>query len=387
MTNETGIDPQITEFVTKVMDMSPEAPMFPETVVAVAPPVRRRLAPWMWAPLAAAAAVLVIAPIAIRGAGDGDEFAGVPAGASQTVAEDDTSGASTDPIIGEDPVVPEVDQARNTLSLDPTVVAPGGTLTVDFSGEENAAIRSDLFWMDRFDYLENQWFAEWIMWSDRSAGGARSAPTASTSVIVPPLDITEEGDDRFLIPIGIPLGTYRLCIGTTDGACGVFEISDEVLSGSPDRPFDGPVEPIDEITVDPAFGLVTPSFGHVALDPSNLSVVVTPAQWLIGPDAELVARSDGFIGPDEDLPNGFYLRITPDVSPVEIELSPDFTASVASSEDPSIHIVISRDEWIEWMATQIWSGEPIAAGFGGPFMHLTYDQDGLILTVTDQYIP
>jgi len=94
MTNETNTDPQITEFVTKVMDMSPEAPIFPETVVAVTPPARRRLAPWMWAPLAAATAVLVIAPIALRGGGDGDEFAGVPVGSGQAVTEENTSDAS-----------------------------------------------------------------------------------------------------------------------------------------------------------------------------------------------------------------------------------------------------------------------------------------------------
>jgi len=241
--------------------------------------------------------------------------------------------------------------------------------------------------MDRFDYSKKQWFAEWILWSDRSEGGARSAPTASTSVIVPPLDITEEGDDSFLIPAELPLGTYRVCIGTTDGACGVFEISDEVLSGSPDGPVDGPLEPIGDVTGDPAFGLLTPSFGQVTLDPSNLSVVVTPAQWLIGPDAELVARSDGFIGPDEDLPNGFYLRITPDVSPVEIQLSPDLTAAVASADDPSIHKVLNLVEWIDWMTTQTWLVDPLIDGVGGPFMHFTYDEDGLTLTVTHQYIP
>ena len=129
MTNETNTDPQITEFVTKVMDMSPEAPIFPETVVAVTPPARRRLAPWMWAPLAAATAVLVIAPIALRG-GDGDEFAGVPVGSGQAVTEENTSDASPDPVIDLGSLA-DIEQGRNTLSLDAAAVVPGGTLVVD----------------------------------------------------------------------------------------------------------------------------------------------------------------------------------------------------------------------------------------------------------------
>ena len=373
MTHDIHSDPQIAEFVTKVMEMAPAPPTFPETVVAVAPAARRGFAPWMWAPVAAAAAVLVIAPIALRGGGDDGDFAGVPV-ASQAATDENTSDASIDPINGGGPVVPEVEQERNTLSLDVAAIAPGGIIVVDFSGGDNAMARSDLFWMDRFGYAERQWFAEWILWSDRSDGGARFAPAASTSVIVPPLYITEDGYDSLLIPTDLPLGTYRVCIGTTHGACGVFEVSDEIVPSSADGPADGPVEPI---------GIVVagPSFGRVALAPSNLAVVLTPAEWLIGPDAVLVARSDGFIGPDEDLPNDFYLRMNPSAITVELAVGPDAQVTVTDLADPSVQQVLTFAEWAALLEAQ-------AVGLIGPiFVHLTYDADGSVLTIAEQYVP
>lgn len=39
------------------------------------------------------------------------------------------------------------------------------------------------------------------------------------------------------------------------------------------------------------------------------------------------------------------------------------------------------------MSTQTWLVDPLIDGVVGPFMHITYDDDGRILTVTQQYIP
>jgi len=370
MTNEIHTDPQITEFVTKVMDMAPEAPIFPGTVVAKAPASRKRVASWIWAPLAAAAAVLVIAPIALRG-GDGDETAGLPFGSEQVETDTQTPAASTDPILGDDPVLPVIDGERNVLSLTPVVVGPGGTIVIDFSGGRNSP-RSDLFWMDRFDYDEQQWFSVWILWSDRSADGARSGATATTSVIVPPLDIVDEGSDTLLLPSELPLGTYRVCIGVTDGDCGVFEISDEQLGSS--GPIDTPVDLVRD-------GVANPSFGMVVLEPSSLSVVLTPAEWLIGPDAVLVARSDGFIGPEEDLPNGFYLRENPEAAVVELDAGPDVLVVLVDAGDPALQRSLSLAEW----ASEL--GDRTADDLYPMFFHVIYDADGRLVELTQQYIP
>lgn len=379
MTNDIHNDPQIAEFVTKIIDMAPEAPMYPDTVVASVPSPRRKVVPWIWAPVAAVAVLLVVAPIAMRG-GDGDEASGLPIGSDQAVADTPVSDASTDPIVGPDPVVPSVDSERNTLSLAPVVVAPGGNVVIDFTGDNNA-VRSELFWMDRFDYGESQWFADWILWSDRADGGPRSARASSTSVIVPPLGITVPGTDTLLVPTDLPLGTYRVCVGVTDGACGVFEISDEVVPSS-----GGGLDPT-ELPPPDAQDATRPAFGQVEFGSNGTVLIVRPAQWLTGPDAVILAREDGFIGPQEDLPNPFYLRMDREVGVIEFEIGPEFRATVLGGEDGTTAVVLTAVEWASWLEASDWLVEPLIDDIGGAFVHLTYDNQGRVMTVVHQYVP
>ena len=105
MTNDIHNDPRIAEFVTKVMDMAPEAPAYPAEVVPAPLLVRRKVAPWLWAPAAAVAVLLAVAPIALR-SGGGDETTVLPFGSDQAANDTVSPDASTDPIVGADPVVP-----------------------------------------------------------------------------------------------------------------------------------------------------------------------------------------------------------------------------------------------------------------------------------------
>ena len=61
-----------------------------------------------------------------------------------------------------------------------------------------------------------------------------------------------------------------------------------------------------EVIVDPA--LETPIAYIEAIDQEAGTVTADYVEWLTGDEAVAAARADGFIGGDEDLPNGFYVR-------------------------------------------------------------------------------
>lgn len=371
MTNGKHTDPDITGFVTKVMEMTPDAPPYPERVIAreTAP---KRLPSWAWAPIGAVAVLLVLVPIAMQG--DSADVPELPFAASPPTADEDHAA---DNVINAPNVVPDVEAERNTLVFTPAVVAQGGELLVDFNGANNMP-RSSLFWMDRFDYDEQQWFSEWILWSDRCDDCPSFAYAAAITVLAPEPDVVIDGTDRLTLPTDLPLGTYRVCVGAGDGGCGVFEISDE---GS-DLPREPTIISEDPLTEVPFQGAPGPEFGAVFATVGSDMIVVAPYEFLIGPDADLVAIADGFIGEGEELPNGFYIRPIPDGVQVELEPSDGFEALVVNPADSSAQITLDFAGWVDWYQT---NGGPDDGQ--GMWMYLTYSQDGKISTLTEQYVP
>jgi hypothetical protein len=361
-------DPQLNQFVTKVMDMSPEPPAYPGTVVA-APETKKRFPTWTLAPVAAALVLFALIPIGLR-SGDGGDESALPPISSTTVGSD---LANTEAIDNTSPA-PTVDAERNTLTATPSTVAPGSVISIDFTGTDTA--RSDLWWMDRFDYAAQEWFSGYVMWSDRGETGMSSAEAAVVSVIIPEPNLTDGGPDRLTLPVGIPLGTYRVCTSISDGPCALLEVSDEAAPNTT-------IPSNDEVIVDEVH---TPEFALVHAVPSDATIIATPFAFLIGPDADLVAIADGYIAEGETLPNGFYLRPQPTFGDVELEPSAEFKAFVVDPSDASLAIELSFDEWVAWVLPKP-GGTPASDPDSAMYVHLTYDSDGRVLTITEQYIP
>ena len=360
-------DPQLNQFVTKVMDMSPEPPVYPGTVVATLEP-RKRFATWMWAPVAAAVVLVALIPIAIR-AGDGAEIAAT--GLTSTTAG--TDQANTEAIDNTSPA-PTVGAERNTLVAIPSTVSPGSVIEIDFAGINTP--RSDLWWMDRFDYSQQEWFSEFVLWSDRGDTGMSWAQAAVVTVLVPEPTITDPGPDRLGLPSGIPLGTYRVCTSVSGGPCALLEISD---AGVPDTT----IPPSDDPIRDPSSA---PDFALVTAVPGDATIIATPFQFLVGPDADLVAIADGFIAEGDTLPNGFYLRPQSQLGDFELEPAAGFRAFVVDPEDPSLTIELTYQEWVSWVLPKP-AGIPGSDPEPAMYVHLTYDVSGRVLTITEQYIP
>lgn len=360
-------DPQLNRFVTKVMDMAPEPPVYPGTVV-VTPEPRKRFAMWVWAPIAAAVVLVALIPIALM-SDDGGEIAAT--GFTSTTVGTDQS--NTDAIDSTSPA-PIVEAERNTLVATPSTVAPGSVIEIDFT--ETDTPRSDLWWMDRFDYSQQEWFSEFVLWSDRGQTGMSWAKAAVVTVLIPEPTITDDGPDRLMLPSGIPLGTYRVCTSVSGGPCALLEVSDE---GSPNTT----IPPDDGFILDGSF---VPEFALVSGVPGDNMIIASPFEFLIGPDADLVAIADGFIADGEVLPNGFYLRPRPDLGDFELEPAPGFRAFVVDPGDASLTIELTFPEWVSWIL-------PKPGGVPGPdpepamYVHLTYDANGRVLTITEQYIP
>jgi hypothetical protein len=381
MTHDKHKDTDIAGFVTKVMEMAPDAPAYPEPAI-VSETAKRRMPSWAWPPVAAVAVLLVVVPISMRGG-----TSNVPELPFTAAPQTESGDQSTDLVIDDPAVIPDVEAERNTLvfgdqnPVGPVTISQGGQLLVDFTGENNKA-RSALFWMDRFDYAGQQWLYEWILWSDRCDDCSQfvhaiTINAATITVLTPEADVVIDGFDRLTIPTDLPLGTYRVCVGAGDGGCGVFEVSDEG-SGVPGELVPISAEPPTEVPFpsDP-----TPEFGAVALTPEAGVIVVTPHQFLIGPDAALIAIADGFIGEGEELPNGFYIRPILEGIEIELEIAGDFEAFVVDPTDPDEQITLDFADWVDWFQT---SGGPQAQTI---WMYLTYTEDGKVSSLTEQYTP
>jgi hypothetical protein len=57
------------------------------------------------------------------------------------------------------------------------------------------------------------------------------------------------------------------------------------------------------------------------------SVTIDPARMLTGEQARAAAAEDGVIGPNEDLPNDFYI-VNPDPGPTSVDVDPEATVTV-----------------------------------------------------------
>ena len=367
-------DPQIAGLVTKIVEMAPDAPAYPETVIAKPVP-SRRFPNWVWAPAAAAAVMLIMIPIALRSGWGDDPFPVASSPNTSTTVIAQTNLAGNDSIDSTSPA-PAVEAERNTLVLGPNSVEPGGRVVINFSAGSNVA-RSELYWMDRFDYTEQAWISEWVLWSNRADGGIFYAQSAIVTVLIPEPNLTDDGPDAIQVPPGSSLGTYRVCVSVPNGACGLLEVTDADASAPVTTlpPFD------DEVTY-----TATPDFARVIAVPGDGVLIATPYQFLTGSDAVLVAIADGFITHGETLANGFYLKPLLGGNSSKLVPAPQFAATVLDPNDPSVEVILTFDEWVSWVAPKP-GGAPGSLAEPEMWAYLTYDALGRVLTLKQQYLP
>jgi hypothetical protein len=80
--------------------------------------------------------------------------------------------------------------------------------------------------------------------------------------------------------------------------------------------------PSDRKAAGEQFGFVTKA------DAAKRTITFDPAEWLDGEEGRLAAVEDGSIGPDESLPNDYYIR-NPDKRTRVLELAPSATVHAA----------------------------------------------------------
>lgn len=67
------------------------------------------------------------------------------------------------------------------------------------------------------------------------------------------------------------------------------------------------------------------------------SVTIDPARMLTGEQARAAAAEDGVIGPNEDLPNDFYI-VNPDPGPTSVDVDPEATVTVLAFDSAGSHL-------------------------------------------------
>jgi len=120
----------------------------------------------------------------------------------------------------------------------------------------------------------------------------------------------------------------------------------------------------------------------VGIDPSALTVDVDLAQFFGLEDGIAAAREDGVIGPNEDLPNPFYVRNLRERRTLGI--APDATVIVLGydADGNTLMTPISREEFVLFWRTGPASGAWTAAAY-----YWLSPADDVIDRIEAQYIP
>jgi hypothetical protein len=116
---------------------------------------------------------------------------------------------------------------------------------------------------------------------------------------------------------------------------------------------------------------------------------VDEAEMLSGEAAVTAAREDGVIGPDEDLPNDYYIR-DPDPSTTELMVSPDVVVTLQACYESGPCVTTEQVDLATWSVLLGGEEDPGLAwawyGSGALPYWFTIDNDA-ITSVEEQYLP
>ncbi len=121
----------------------------------------------------------------------------------------------------------------------------------------------------------------------------------------------------------------------------------------------------------------------------SVTVLFDEAEMLTGTDAITAARNDGVIGPDDDLPNDFYIR-NPDESTVTFTVSPDAVVTLQACYEHGDCVTTEEVDVETWLMLIGGEDDPgldwIWYGAGQLPYELTID-NGVITALHESYLP
>jgi len=281
---------------------------------------------------------MVVAALLAAGCGDGSSLAGADVSASAPLSTITTSTAA-----------PTATSAAATTtsttaasSPQPPVIELAGYTTV-FSRDGRVRVSG---WLDRP--------------ADVTVGGNP----------VEVLDNQYEGLSTFETLLELEPGEYGIPISASDSRGLTNEVFLSVL-------------------VDPA--LETQLALVDEIDLVERTVVAEYVEFLLGDDATAAAREDGFIGEDEEIPGGFYLRKGDQQADTLTLGDPDVVTVLACFEQGqcAVEHAVEIDTWAELLADPDMAKDELGwfwYGAGQAPFWLTL-QDGVVVQIVEQYLP
>jgi hypothetical protein len=118
-------------------------------------------------------------------------------------------------------------------------------------------------------------------------------------------------------------------------------------------------------------------------------IMVDEAEMLSGEEAVLAARQDGVIGPDEDLPNDYYIR-DPDGSTVELTVAPDVVVTLQACYEDGECVTTEQVDLATWSVLLGAEDDPGLAWTwygGGSLPYWFTVQGNTVGAVDEQYLP
>jgi hypothetical protein len=118
------------------------------------------------------------------------------------------------------------------------------------------------------------------------------------------------------------------------------------------------------------------------------SMEFIPAEWFSGDAAVEAARADGFIGPDDELDDPYYIRDSDsNLATLEVDPAAQFTLNVAGSTGDLVGKTVSITQ-----LAQLWAGDDDGSVYyaGFPAESLPMDltvSNGRVTEGTEKYMP
>lgn len=141
-------------------------------------------------------------------------------------------------------------------------------------------------------------------------------------------------------------------------------------------------EPVPALADGEWFALITVGEDETAA----VTLGVDVAEMLSGDEARQAAIEDGFIAEDEDLPNDFYIR-NPDEAMELLQFTDSPEITLISSQDTSQTITVTPDELAQVYEGTHPNGESFYVGVGQPIPMDVSVLDGLVVSVSQVYVP
>lgn len=117
------------------------------------------------------------------------------------------------------------------------------------------------------------------------------------------------------------------------------------------------------------------------------SVTIDPARMLTGEQARAAAAEDGVIGPNEDLPNDFYI-VNPDPGSTSVDVDPDATVTVLAFD--SAGAMVESPIGLSDLAAAFRGEDPGVEIYGlvpGEFPVTVVIENGTVQSIEQTYLP